>query len=289
LTAQAGPKGEKKMSDGDSRGFTIVVTTGLLALIGTVAGGLVEGYWARELAQQEFQSDLILRALEPENPDDRLSSLTFIVDAGLISDSELSERLREMVDDDEVQLPRFGGPIVARQVDGAVSAKGRSGLKDDEESGKFYALSGLIVRHGDIIDAITPIFAEVSVGGSIEGEKVGDRFGGTGGGVTRLERPGHLITEVSMIRGDYFGAAHVIHIEVVWQKLTPEGLDPTKVRSKRLGGGSYAKNLRPATSYQAQPGHYISDLQLPPSLRHTSGEVYLTDLVAEYKPLVLMK
>jgi hypothetical protein len=61
-----------------------------------------------------------------------------------------------------------------------------------------------------------------------------------------------------------------------------------QIRSKRLGSSSHAKNLRPAISYKAEPGHYISDLHVPPALRHTSGELYLTDLVAEYKTLPVL-
>ena len=181
---------------------------------------------------------------------------------------------------------RFGTPVVAREIQGAESAKSGAGVADDETAGRFYALSGLIVRHGDIVDAVSPIFAAVSLDGAIEAEKLGRRYGGEGGLETRLVQPGYLITEVRMIRGDYFGATHLIHLEVVWQKLIRDGFNvASKLTSQRLGDGTYAKHLRPPVVYRAPEGHYISDLLVPPALRHTSGELYLTDLVAEYKPL----
>lgn len=274
------------MADSDKKGVVVVVVTGMLALLGTVAGGIVEGYWQREIKLQEFQSDLILRALEPESDDDRKQSLQFLVDSGLIVDAGMAARLSSILEDEEASLPRFGEPTVARSVGGAASAKGDAGLADDEAAGEFFALSGLIVRHGDIIDAVTPIFTKVSVKGEYGEPQTGKQYGGDGGGVTRLEKPGYLISEIRLIRGSYFGARHVIHIEVLWRKLGRDGLDPkTEVASKRLGGGSYAKGLESPIVYKAEDGAYISDLFVPPSLRHTSGELYLTDLVAEYKPI----
>jgi hypothetical protein len=98
-------------------------------------------------------------------------------------------------------------------------------------------------------------------------------------------KPGHLVTKVLVTRGDYFGARHVIHVQIVWQKLTSDGLDSNKITSKRLGTGEYASNLK-QVAYAAPANYYISDLFVPPSeVPHTSGEKYLTDLEANFKPL----
>ena len=43
------------MVEESNKSFYVVAMTGLLAVTGTVAGGVVEGYWQTELAQQEFQ------------------------------------------------------------------------------------------------------------------------------------------------------------------------------------------------------------------------------------------
>ncbi|MEL6227568.1 MAG: caspase family protein, partial [Pseudomonadota bacterium] len=149
----------------------------------------------------------------------------------------------------------------------------------------FTALSGLVVRHGDIIDAVTPVYAEVDETGTLGNPIEGNRYGGTGGGVTRLEKDGHLITEVQLTRGRYFGASHVIYLDVTFQKLGPNGLMDETSQSERLGSGNYATNLIAPYVYTAPRGYYISALSAPPSLRHSSGEVYLTDLVAEFSPI----
>lgn len=149
----------------------------------------------------------------------------------------------------------------------------------------FTALSGVIVRHGDIIDAVTPIYAEVAPDGTLGAAIEGNRYGGTGGGVTRLEKEGHLITEIQLTRGSYFGASHVIYLDVTFQKLGPNGLDTGTNKSERMGSGDYAKNLIAPYVYTAPKGYYISALSAPPSLRHSSGEIYLTDIVAEFSPI----
>ena len=45
--------------------ISALIVAGLLAALGTVAGNVVKGYWDTTLAQKDFQSKLILRALEP--------------------------------------------------------------------------------------------------------------------------------------------------------------------------------------------------------------------------------
>lgn len=173
-------------------------------------------------------------------------------------------------------------------MEGTESGKATAGIEDGVD-GSYHALSGLVVRHGDIIDAVTPIFTEVSFDGSLGEEKTGKRFGGDGGSETRLVKPGFLISKVEMIRGNYFGAPHVIHIQVTWRKLVQSQLDvASEEMSERIGAGNYATALREPIIYEAPERHYISDLLVPPSLRHTSGELYLTDLVAEFKPLPLL-
>jgi hypothetical protein len=62
------------MSDSKISGL---IVTGLLAVLGTVAGGVMKGYWDTNLAKMDFQSKLILRALEPTDVKQRVSSLQF--------------------------------------------------------------------------------------------------------------------------------------------------------------------------------------------------------------------
>jgi hypothetical protein len=50
-----------------------LLITGLLAVLGTVAGGVVNGIVNANLAAQKFQSDLIIKALEPSDESNRIS------------------------------------------------------------------------------------------------------------------------------------------------------------------------------------------------------------------------
>ena len=67
-------------------GFTPLLITGLLALMGTIVGGIVQSYLERQQQNNEFRTNLILKALEPEDPANRLASLQFLLDANLIND-----------------------------------------------------------------------------------------------------------------------------------------------------------------------------------------------------------
>ncbi len=78
-----------------------VLITGLLALLGTVTGGVVKGCWDVRLAEQKLYSDLVLKALESDSPEERLASLDFMVKTYLIQEKELAEGVRKYVKDKE--------------------------------------------------------------------------------------------------------------------------------------------------------------------------------------------
>ncbi len=151
-----------------------------------------------------------------------------------------------------------------------------SGNTIDEDH--FIALIGLKVRHGDIIDAFTPIFGVIDRHSfEIVKKREGKRVGGTGGGETMLEIPGFLITGINIDRGYHFGRREVVHFQVIYQRLTSEGLDEnTEMTSAKLGSGNYASNLEQRT-FHAKPGYYIADFGARDSF-HTSGETFLHDI-----------
>jgi hypothetical protein len=71
------------------------------------------------------------------------------------------------------------------------------------------------VRHGDIIDAITPLFAKISseTGTLVENAIVeGQRVGGLGGQETILKQDGCIITGLNIERGSYFGREEIVHL-----------------------------------------------------------------------------
>jgi hypothetical protein len=260
-----------------------LLVTGLLAVLGTVVGGVVKGYWDTNLAKMDFQSKLILRALEPEDVEQRVSSLEFLVKANLITSPEIRDGLTGILKEGAQSVPQFqpiGTPtsIGSTGVSSISSARDTVLEKFPTLKGKNIALVGFRVRHGDIIDAVTPIYAEVTKSLQLQGEFEGERIGGTGGGETVLKKPGYVVTGFDVQRGYYFGRQEVVHFQVIWKRLTPKGVDPSSdIVSEKLGGGSYVKNLQPPKEFRANAGAFISDFAATTSF-HTSGETFLNDI-----------
>ena len=263
--------------------FGGLILTGLLAVLGTVAGGVVKGYWDTNLAQTDFQSKLILRALEPEEVTQRVTSLQFLVDANLISDPAIRKGLAGILEQGEEGIPQFlplGNPTSINNL--GVSEVGSARDKVLEKypvlEGKNIALVGFRVRHGDVIDALTPIYSEVTVKMQLQGEFEGERVGGLGGSETVLKKPGYVVTGFDVQRGYYFGRSEVIHIQLYWSRLTSKGIDMDDTASSpKMGGGKYAESLQPPKEFRAKESAFISDFVSTIST-HTSGETFLNDI-----------
>lgn len=257
-----------------------LIVAGVLAVLGTVAGGVVKGYWDTNLAQMDFQSKLILRALEPEEAQQRVSSLRFLVKAKLISDPAVRDGLMAILEEGEDSVPQFlpVGAATNLGVGSVRSPRDRIIEKFPMLEGKNVALIGFRVRHGDVIDAVTPLYAEVTPRLELKGEFEGDRIGGTGGSETVLKQPGYVVTGFDIQRGYYFGRSEVVHLQVIWNRLTPKGIDPqAEVVSKKLGGGNFAKISQPPKRFHAKENAFISDFAATIS-HHTSGETFLNNI-----------
>lgn len=263
--------------------ISTLLTTGLLALLGTVAGGVVKGYLDNRSADKDLHSKLLLRALEPNDADGRRKSLQFLIDTNLISDVKIKSGVRKVIRGPDAEIPQFI----------PVGSFGKGGALDDiinENStlkGKELAFVALKVRHGNVIDAITPIYAEISPDLSLGETVVGKQYGGKGGGETVLERRGFIVTGINLYRGDYFEEEEVVQIELIWHRLTQRGIDPaTEVISEKLGDGHFANLDKPAKQLRANPGHYISDFFASTSY-HSSGETFLHDFDIKQRKLPL--
>lgn len=154
-----------------------LLITGLLAILGTVVGGVVKSRLETKLADKDLQSKLIMRALESDKTEERINSLQFLVETNLISDSQLKEGINQVVRNGEKNIPQFT-PV------GSVN----SVVPTDDKQTAPLALVALKVRSGDIIDAVTPVFAEVTPDLKLQNRKYGLQVGGTGGGETQLEQ-----------------------------------------------------------------------------------------------------
>jgi hypothetical protein len=152
--------------------LTPLLITGLLAILGTVVGSIINGYWSTKLAQKNAQSLLIQKALESPDPKVRAKSLEFLIKINLIDDPKIKAGVNQILVSKELDLlPQFNAQnIIQTDKIGVTEMKSAKSQLVDKEKGEgnpieqdnFLALTGFIVRSGDIIDGFTPIFSEIS-------------------------------------------------------------------------------------------------------------------------------
>jgi hypothetical protein len=97
---------------------------GLFAVAGALGGAAVTGWSQVQLAKQKFNSDLVLKALESAEPEQRLESLRLLVETNLLQDPEIQSGVREYAKARESrpetipqvvpsQAPTLSAPVVA--------------------------------------------------------------------------------------------------------------------------------------------------------------------------------
>ena len=97
-----------------------ILFPGLFALLGTVAGGVIKGYWDNELAKEKLHSELILKAMESDSAQERLDSLSFMVDVKILNNQEVEEAIRVYVsknEDNTENVPQISSSANSINVD----------------------------------------------------------------------------------------------------------------------------------------------------------------------------
>jgi hypothetical protein len=110
-----------------------------------------------------------------------------------------------------------------------------------------FALVGFDIRHGSLVDAVTPLFRELKDDGTV-GEIVrGGRYGGSGGEEVTLEIPGYVVVGLSLRQAQYTD-----QLSVTWQRWTNSGVSGADENMSRAlgGGGGFAR-----APIRALPGH----------------------------------
>ncbi|WP_338760653.1 hypothetical protein WAF17_14000 [Bernardetia sp. ABR2-2B] len=278
--------------------ITPLLITGLLAILGTVIGNIINGYWSTQLAKKNAQSALIQKAMESPDPKVRAKSLEFLIKVNLIEDKKITAGVNEILNSKELDLlPQFNAPnIVQTDKVGVTEMKSAKSQLVDKEKGEgnpieqdnFLALTGFVVRSGDIIDGFTPIFSEIGTKDKFfKSKRMGKHFGGDGGSPIEIYKEGYLITGIELIRGYYFGREEVIHLQVTWHKLTPKGIDYNdKIVSEKLGSGNFAEfnEQTPSSIFQAKANHFITDFAAQQSY-HSDGSTFLHDMIIKEEVL----
>jgi hypothetical protein len=111
---------------GSSTIHTLIIS-GLLAILGTVAGGIVKGYWDVQLAERKFYSDLVLKALESNSADERLESLRLLVHTNLLKESSIREGVDKYIEEkkkDPSSIPQVK-PVAAQMLEAPIIENAR--------------------------------------------------------------------------------------------------------------------------------------------------------------------
>ena len=142
---------------------------------------------------------------------------------------------------------------------------------------KTKVLAGLIIRHGDIIDSIRPIYGVIDKAGKIEDLTFGGKqVGGNGGTEKIILKNGYVISGFYLDKGDYFGASHIAKLRVVWQKWNRHKPEGDLVLSPTYSNGNHLENVV-KTELIAPTGSFIYELNAKSTL-HTNGDDFLSEI-----------
>ncbi|HNF13376.1 MAG TPA: hypothetical protein PK453_06885 [Leptospiraceae bacterium] len=137
-------------------------------------------------------------------------------------------------------------------------------------------LAGLVLRYGDVIDGIQPIYKKIRDNGTLGEISSGNFIGGFGGNEMILFRPNHVITGFFAEEGDYFGARHITRLRIVWQKWGAGRPEGDLILSERYGRGSFTRGTV-ETEIIAPFGRIVSLLTGTHSC-HSDGNCFLSTL-----------
>ena len=78
---------------------------GLTAIMGTFIGAAINGFFSLSLEQKEFESGLIMRALESDNPQQRRDFHESLVDTNLIKSADVAFGLKQYYGGGSTKVP----------------------------------------------------------------------------------------------------------------------------------------------------------------------------------------
>lgn len=244
------------MSENNSEIKPLLITD-LLAVLGTVAGGIVNEIVNANLAAQKFQSDLIIKAFEPLDESNRILNLRFLLKAVLVSNTELKEGLGTVLQDPRKDIPQFQTPLQVisssrNQRLGGDTANYTdikvlicAAKKDDRAAGKL--LSEVVMRLADserigritpgIIDASLPYRASAVSGKTIITVNPGHPEAGDANSIMSLllDMAGLPPLELGYAPASY---PTLWQLQIIFSGLEAMSKDPFKIKIQKTGRGS---------------------------------------------------
>lgn len=123
------------MADIENSKINGLFITGMLAILGTVAGGIINGCMDTKLEQQKLQSQLITKAFESGDQKQQLETLTFLINTNLISDIKLRNGVAAYIQKHEILSSL---PSVSLKVhEFPFSDKEKFGTYDQKQANKY--------------------------------------------------------------------------------------------------------------------------------------------------------
>lgn len=138
-------------------------------------------------------------------------------------------------------------------------------------------LVGFVIRSGDVLDGITPIFRDqwLQNGALVLSKetRMGKAIGGTGGGEAQILQEGAHVVALRIKTGVYFQARHVLSFQADLRDFATGQI----TSSPWYGSGNHASNVSPPVEFKARNGFLISGLEGSAS-GHTSGETFVSSV-----------
>jgi hypothetical protein len=150
-----------------------------------------------------------------------------------------------------------------------------------------YALVGLKVVHGDVVDAIIPMYAKINpgfvLGAPFDAPRLGQAT--SKNEPTILSVPGSIITDITVESGLYLAGATAVHkLTVGFSKLGPNGLAASPDQFATVAG-SHASTLT-AKDLRASPGNFFLKFNVvPATVASGGGFIVVGDVTVEQAQL----
>ena len=142
--------------------------------------------------------------------------------------------------------------------------------KTESEQNKL-VLAGLVIRHGEIIDALQPIYRKINEDGTLSEPIKGNQYGGNGGASTGVYKNNFIVVGFIYITGRWMGEERIAGLYTIlqeWKNGRPSGDKIILGPFGDVGKLSFGK----LTHFKVyNQGIYISDLQVKNSEQFISG------------------
>ena len=133
----------------------VALASAVFGLLGAAVGAILQGYFNYQLEQQKFKSALINDALEPDDEQDRVNRLLFLLESGFLDKQLNKEGIMKLLAD-PASLPQYADDDPSPTCTGRTSLKAESRTLQIQIEPKEGSKPTLISMAMRIVDRATP-------------------------------------------------------------------------------------------------------------------------------------